>query len=572
MALTADFPPHGPLAAPDSLTNVSVTAKFVWFLVALCLAAQLYLQFVQQINWDEFYFLARIYEYQRGELDQPLQNFHVHLFGWLTSLPGNDVFKIEVARTVMWAVQACTLLFIHLTARPFVSHLAAAMAVLAFVTAGSVLFHGTSFRTDPIAACLVMLALTLLVRSRLNIWALAVLAIVLAVSFMVTIKVAFFAPALAAAALWRLASSNAPLRLFAGLAASAIGMMLLIALLLFLQSIAVSNLDLVEQKSGFESAYSTTLQTGQLFPALPFIVEGIKRAPVQFVLLCVGLIAAIGNLRPGKKWQDALLLLLMASPVLSLAFYRNAYPYYYAFIFPSAMVLAGYAIDRLNISIPFKAALAGIMAAFCLYQFADRLDISQDSQNATLNAVYDIFPEEVAYIDRSSMIAGYPKRGFFMSTWGMLNYHRNGRDVFADILRKSTVPLVINNAVPIDNALNGDDLESSSALQRFSPQDIEILRQNYVPHWGHIWVAGKQISASALPEHFEIRIPGTYTVEATQPVEINGVRLSSGDTLVLERGRHVARSQAPQSFVLRWGDNLPVPSEPVPENPIFLAF
>ena len=48
-------------------------------LIAVCAVLQFYLIFARQINWDEFYFLARIHDYLRGDPMPPLQTFYVHL-------------------------------------------------------------------------------------------------------------------------------------------------------------------------------------------------------------------------------------------------------------------------------------------------------------------------------------------------------------------------------------------------------------------------------------------------------------------------------------------------------------
>ena len=114
-----------------------------------------------EINWDEFFYLSQIYDYQRGELWGPLQSFHIHIFGWVTHFPGNEVDQATVGRFVMLACLTGTCAFIYKFAQTFFSPIASAIATLAFVSAGPVIIHGASFRADPISAAFIMLALVL---------------------------------------------------------------------------------------------------------------------------------------------------------------------------------------------------------------------------------------------------------------------------------------------------------------------------------------------------------------------------------------------------------------------------
>jgi len=117
--------------------------------IALILGLQLHLQFVQKINWDEFYFLSLVHDYQRGDLAKPLQTAHVHFFGWLKYMSPNEVNQIIAARCIMFLLQIGTLVFIYKTARHFVSRQGAAFTLLAYLGFGFIFIHGTSFRAEP---------------------------------------------------------------------------------------------------------------------------------------------------------------------------------------------------------------------------------------------------------------------------------------------------------------------------------------------------------------------------------------------------------------------------------------
>src|SRR5690606_40229644 len=85
------------------------TSRAEWLLFLLIcsiFAFRARLIFTLNVNWDEFFYLSKIYSHQRGDLASQLQTFQVHLFGWLTGLGGNEIDQIVVARAVMLALSA----------------------------------------------------------------------------------------------------------------------------------------------------------------------------------------------------------------------------------------------------------------------------------------------------------------------------------------------------------------------------------------------------------------------------------------------------------------------------------
>lgn len=549
------------------------TQKLVWFLVAVCLLLQLHLQFVQQVNWDEFFYLSRIFEFQRGELQRPLQNFHVHYFSWLTALPGDEIDKINVARVVMWCVQIGTMAMIYLMARPFVSKEAAAMAVLAYVSAGYVFIHGTSFRTDPVAAFLVTAALTILVRSKLGALMLALYAGLLALAMMVSVKVIFFAPAFIAVAIWRLLTSTAPVKLLLKLGATVIGIVVIFGALFQYQISVMTIPDLSAPTENMTAAYETTILSGKIFPRLDYMKGGIFLAPVQSLLLLFGFAAALVAVIKRRRQAGAeLLLIALALPLLSFVFYRNAFPYYFAFIFPTAMVLIGYGFEKLKLSKGLEIAISIVMVASMFSVYNQRLAHNQSAQKHMLTEAHKIFPDGVNYIDRCSMIGAFSKQGFFMSSWGMQSYNMAGGSKFGQLLAESTIPFVLNNGTALAQALEQTPIPDGQDMFYFSRQDATILQTNYIQHWGPIWVAGKTFAVNNTAIYFDIVIPGTYTVEADQIVSINGTQYTSGQTVALRRGRHTTTAVRGGHLTLRWGEDLYKPITPAPERPMFEVF
>ena len=549
------------------------TEKVIWCLIAVCLLAQLHLQFVQQINWDEFFYLSRIFEYQRGDLQHPLQNFHVHYMGWLTALPVDEISQINVARALMWLVQIGTMGMIYLVARPFMSPMAAAISVLAYISAGYVLIHGTSFRTDPVAIMLTMSALAVLVRSKLGLTMLVLCAGLLAFSVIVTVKVVFFTPVFMAVAIWRLRNDDAPVILFLRLGATAIGSAVLFWGLFLYQINSLALPDMSMPAENMTAAYETTILSGGLFPRFDYMKAGAMLAPVQSLLLLFGLgVIVVMVCRQWRRAETALLIGAFGLPLLSFVFYRNAYPYYFAFIFPTAILLVGYGLDKLRLSRLPLIAISAVMVVSMFSTYSERLKHDQSAQRDTLAEVHRIFPDGVNYIDRCSMISTFAKQGFFMSTWGMRNYHLTGASEFEQLLAQKTIPLVLNNGPALTQTLDRKQKNVDQPLLWFSSQDAAILQQNYIRHWGPVWVAGKNLSIGNMSQSFEIMIPGVYTLEATQPVMINGIEYLSDQTLELLRGSHVVQAKHEGRVTLRWGVDLYRPANAAPTRRMFEVF
>jgi hypothetical protein len=192
-----------------------------------------------------------------------------------------------------------------------------------------------------------------------------------------------------------------------------------------------------------------------------------------------------------------------------------------------------------------------------------------DTQRSVLGAVHEIFPEAVPYIDRCSMVASFPKAGFFMSTWGIETYRKKGAPDFSQLIEEQRPVFVLANSATLRAALNGAPRKPKRALL---PRDEAVLRANYIPHWGPIWVAGKRFTE--LPNSgFEMLIPAAYTVEATGSVVIDGKPIGPGGVMFLQAGHHEMDAPAGSFPVtLRWGEHLRMPSAAAPKETVFHGF
>ena len=188
-----------------------------------------------EINWDEFFYLSHIYDFQRGEITSALQSLHVQLLGWITSLPGNEIDQIIAGRFVMLAFLSGTCVLIYQLARQFFSPAASMVAVLAFAAPGPTIIHGASFRADPISAFFIMLSLVTLAKGRMSPGPMLLAGTSAAIAAMITIKVGLYAPAFLGIAVWRLREKGQRNQVLQWLAGAALTAAVVFAALYFLQ-------------------------------------------------------------------------------------------------------------------------------------------------------------------------------------------------------------------------------------------------------------------------------------------------------------------------------------------------
>lgn len=539
--------------------------------ILVCLALQLHLVFTQPISWDEFRFLADVHRYSRGELSEALQTFHVHFFGWLLWLPFDEIGQIIAARLAMIAVEGGTVALIYRGARHFMPVRAALVAALGYVSFSFVVVHGASFRFDPPSIALLMTAAVLLLDPQLRIRSMLLAGVAVALAGLITIKSAFMLPTLAALAVGRVASSSNRPSAVARLGVAAAAGLVAFAGLYAYHAAGLSSAGLDAARGLVEHSADKTIGHGAILPRGQTALRAIVDNPVTWLLIAAGLCqtVAVAVRRPAADRGRALMLLAFALPLLTPIFYRNAYPYYYAWIMAPAALLVGAGALRLTDARRLVVTVLFLVGTALLYHQRAATPILP-AQRATIAAVRAIFPSPVAYIDRASMVGSFRKVGPFMSSWGMENYHAAGRPVMRDVLLTGAPPLLIANSPVLESALTGRPIRGD--IRALLPADAAALRANFIHHWGPLWVAGKTLELGVAPSRFEIVLPGRYTVEARSAVVLDGARRRPGDVVTLAAGAHSIAS-APgtqtQTVHLRWGDHLARPIGRPPAHPLF---
>ena len=552
----------------------SVNALLVC-LIGLALTARLHLAFVFEINWDEFFHLSQLYQHARGEITRALQSIYVHAFEWVPLVASSEIDQIVGARLALFILSLGTAAFLFLISRRLLPESAALLAVLCYLSFSFVLRQGNSFRTDPIATFLLMAALWLMIcgpaRLRLAILAGALVGL----AGMVTIKSALYVPTIALVLLVGLAAAGERRRRFIyGLAVAGS------AALSFAAFHLLHRLTLPEATSSVasvEGAVGYTIGQRDFTNAVATFRFALLENIVVWLLMAIGLtVCVLGLIRDGRGGLHRWGTLLSCGLILgSLFVYTNSFAYFYPFMLAPAAVLCGASLlafpERVR---PVATAIAAVLVAGSMtVNYASALARDSSAQRQTLEVVHRIFPEPTPYIDRCSMVSAYPKKGFFMSVWGMTGYYRQGTPIFRGILERDQPRFLLANRSMLKLDELGPNEHGPEHFGLFE-QDVAILKANYVHHWGAIYVAGKEFSLTdGKSQSFEILIEGTYTVESPVPVRIDGRALGPSETVDLAQGVHRIESVGGDAAVtLRWGDHIYRPAVPAPEGELFTGF
>lgn len=557
------------LPAPLETSGRTIEHHVTIALLVAFTILQLRLIFTLNINWDEFFFLSHIYSYQDGRLYTPFQTFHVHLFGWLTSLPLSEPDQIITGRIGMFLAELVTMGGVFLIARELTSARHAVFAVLAYSASGYVIGQGVSFRADPTAAALMMAALTILFIARER-WFNGVLAAFLAaLGLLITIKSVLYLPAFAAAFVYRLTKSEGCNRTIVFYAGSVCLVALLYGAGIYFHTALLAtpeaNGTIV---SNANAALEKTVLSQGLFPMWGWVLRWLLSGLIPAVLILLGLAMACRKIACGEKTTGIVFCLLFA-PLLSVVFYRNAFPYFFPFIVPPAAILAALTSQWISPA-PFRIASIFVFFVSIIAQFTRVASYDQDAQRRVISTVHQVFQEPVPYIDRSGMIPSFPKAGFFMSTWGVEGILASGKPVMEGIIKDYHPPLLIANSPVLLQAL---DPATHYDGPRLMSVDENVLRETYRQFWGPMWMAGLDLPAGSSPLPFVIRIPGQYSILCKAGmVGIDGDPHACGSTAQLSEGRHSIVAKRQQVVKLRWGHDLRPPVASPPASLIFYGF
>lgn len=545
------------LSGPARSFALPAANSAAWPLAALglLLAMQLSMVFTRAVNWDEFWFYYHVADFARGTLAQPLQSLHVRLFAWLPALPGSGVDKILTARLVMLACEAVTLAAIYALSRRFVERPVAVLAALLYLSAGFVLQHGFSFRTDPMATAALMSALVILGRCRLGLWPLAAFAALVAIAGMITIKTVLYAPAFIGLAWMRWSADGFSPATALRMAAAGLGAGVVFALLYAWHA---ASLTTATEGTAMAASASRWMFFLGVPPYWQMGVKAALTAPVLFLLALAAPFAIWRSALPNSaKWGLSGLWLPLTLPL----FYTNTAAYFYVFMLAPVAVSVTVAAHSLVSRYPL-ALVTGVLALLATGAFAmeDRDTIHR--QRALVETAETLLPQGIAYFDHNGMLPSLVKANYLMTPSAMFSYRQNGVASFRKAMEARPIPmLLVNDEIIASSLTGGSDI--------LVPEDASALRDSYVPFWGPIMLAGADI-ASGKVRTSEWLVPGQYTVLGGSAV-IDGQFHQQGSVMHMSRGSHTVEA-VDGSVRLQWGDNLSQPTRIWEEGPLYVGF
>lgn len=564
---------------------------FILSLIILSLVGKFILILLTPINQDEFFYLSRVHDYMNTRLTDPFQNFHVYFFQWVTAVSTNEVSQIKACRMVMYLFFSGTCFFIYLIGKDFSNTSGGFFSVLCYISFIFTTINGAGFRSDTIPIFLFLFSLYNLLKNDLSVFFQILSGLAMAVAVLLTLKSAIYLIVFAVLIIvklffYRLTKKKLLLGIIFPLS-FVVGF----ALLYKLQSLAfitpallipsvsqetLASIKTLNHTAG--DAYSTFVLFDKIFPQFDFFKLTLKLDWLIWLCLFIGIIINVYEFFKNHHSFKNTTLFILLVPLFSILFYRNAFPYFYLFITPTATVLCGYAIWKLTLKIenkPFYMIFLSLISGLIFFNsYNTTLGIFIQSnvkiQNQTLDVIHRMFPKPVPYIDGCSMVSSFPKAGFFMSSAGMRGYLKRNKPVMRQLLQKKR-PLFLLANVPHLN-LNFNNPPKSDTGLALLEADWLTLKSNFVHHWGDIWVIGKQIKFpdKHTPQKTTIIIPGFYT--PSEPISIDDHLAFPEKSIYLTTGVHLLNNpNQVKKMTLKWGYNLYTPEEPFVGNSLFLG-
>jgi hypothetical protein len=546
---------------------ISMNSIRAFLIILLCVSSALIVltAFLLPFNGDEAIFLSNIHRAANGWQLGLLQTAHVHLFGWLPSV-GDEITQIKVGRVIYVGLWAVSLLLLHQLGCRLLDPFGALVSVVLFAVFLFSVTTAASFRIEGLVLpILLSVALLLLNPTTARVAAAGALS---GVALALTIKVVLWAPAFVGVLAVGLWDSQHRLRpILAGTmtgAATYAGVLLAHWWLISTESDPAPGIPI----DGLASI-GTYMVFDRLVPQ-PLVLWGaLILNPVTWTLILTGFGLALAGLREPEARRNSLVLLFLASPIIWVVFYTNAFPYAYFVLIPTACLLAGKAFSRFMGTaegIKGVTALLALAAAAIPMTLFAVWELRQDHtrpQREVLSVVHRLFEEPVHYIDISGMVASFPREMPVITRAVLSGYRSAGVPVVTNYIRESHPPLLIVNSTSLD-VWSEDVLESLDPDIRLLPQDEEAIRATYAHYWADIFLAGRQWQDLGPGERhaFEIMVPGEHTLLAGSPVIVDGQPVAPGATIPLTEGQHELRTtSAEPDLRILWGKDLKLPAE-----------
>jgi putative flippase GtrA len=530
------------------------------WLVAIVAVARLDLILRHELNWDEFLNLSMIYSHARGELTEVLQTAFVHLLWWAPYVSPNEVDQIIAARLLMLMFVVASSAAIFGITRVLADRFGALVAVLAWNAFTCTMLHGSALRTDTIATTAMLWAIWFTLARRPGIASSLAIGAFTGIGAALTIKAMFNVPTLGALLLIRLVDK--------GDGARTIGLILLsagaaVGSFLAILTLHATTFPSVASPFAFVARTSgATLFSGSYAILITYLPTIVIRNVGFWLFTVAGVVGACQLTRRPEVRRQGLELLSFALPLLAFGIYRDFYPYFFPFILAPVAVLAGFGAMRMPLMIRAPGLI--LIAASALSAYWQGLSHGNSHQRSVLAEIHKLFPKPVPYVDHTSMVASYPKQGFFMSSWGMTDYRRRATPVMPDIVARQQ-PKFILATRPLLDVEGLDPATSQKSPRGLLAEDVRTLQKNYVRYWGPIFLPGLRLDGAGI---LNVHIEGAYRLEQGRSVELAGRMINRGEIIRLGAGNY--RFRATEPAILRWA--VPAPPSSTPPERLFDGF
>jgi hypothetical protein len=427
---------------------------------------------------------------------------------------------------------------------------------------------------------LIAAALVVMERRRLTIAA----GVIVAAALLFSIKAAFFLPTLALLfGLRPLAGTGLrPALREAAVFATAAAVALALLGALHAASLAPASASLSgisADGGGFGAIASKTFKGMLAFPHEDVLDQTVEWDWMFWRLLGAGvmLVLVLAVARRGVERARMLQVLAFILPLFAVTFYRNSYPYFYVTIIPPAALVVGVVaayLERWLRSRPEVTALVLVLLALPMADAARRFVRANGAnevfrQRVLVDGVHQVFPQPVAYVDRCAMIGSFPKVGPFISTWTVEEYRAKGQPIMRALLAAERPQFLLQNVGAL--RLTDDEEAREERLHALLPQDFDVLKDSFIPHWGRLWVAGKRVDVQEpdADTSFDVVIMGRYRVEARSSVLVDGNAVEPGAVVELAEGGHTLRGTEVGAVLFRTAAAGPPPSTRAPKGRVF---
>ena len=531
--------PGGDSQSPSS-TKFLTAALFALLVVQLSLNLLLLCRL--NVHWDEFHFLAQVFEHERGAPLSLFQTFHVHLFAPLAQLELDEIALILSSRLFMLVAVGAALLFLYRTLARFGSA-AALFSLLAISSFPEMMIHGASFRSDPLLYLLFCAALAAPSSTAGAVIAGAAGALALLLNLKASILIGLFL-------LFRFVNDRPDRRwwsfyLFVFVTVST-GLFLVHSLTLG---------DHIPTGSGktLRKVFHGFLLSGFSPAGMSSMANSAKADPLFWIAALSGLyiFARSPRTRALACWS--------ALPIPLCLLYRNAWPYFFSLaVIPFAFPLAGCARWWLkskygSVVVLVAALLLSVQGALRFYEHKDH---ETRSQAALVNAIHQVFPEPVPYIDRCGMISSFPSAGPFLTSWNLERYRQSGQPLYP---ASNAARFLIANSPVFFESTESAGLPAT---------DRSFIESNFVQWWGPLYLRGVRIAPEQI--EFGIQLEGIYQLTSEAPVVLDNAELRRGENRLLHAGTHSSqiRTDQPAELVLLPTSAVKL-TESFPTDPLF---